>query len=1506
MTTKSRNKDIAIIGMAGQFPKSKNIQELWKHLCQGDDLIHFYSEEELLELGMSNEEINKPNFISAEGNIDNSESFDNSFFEYTKHEAAAMDPQIRLLHEQTWLSLEDAGCDPSSYKGKIGLYLTASDNINWRVYINMLKNSNVNPFYLSQLSDKNFASTLISYKLNLTGPSCFIDTACSSSLVAIHIACRNLLLKECSIAVAGGANVSSSKSRGYYFEEGSKDSRDGYCRAFDKDSSGLVSGEGVGIVVLKKLEDALNDNDHIYAVIRSSSVNNDGNRKIGYTAPSVEGQSECIKTAHQIADIDFSSVNYIEAHGTGTRLGDPIEIAALNKAFGYSTKRNSIAIGSIKTNIGHLDSAAGVAGLIKTSLILKHKKIPASLHYKEPNPDIEFDSGPFYVNTQLREIKRNGDENFIAGISSFGIGGTNAHFVLEEAPYLTSQLESRSFQILKLSGKTQEALNRNIKNLIVYLEECIDVNMPDLAFTFNTGRKTFLFKKQIVFHNRDEAIEKLKSLNFSNIGNQVKLLRSKKVAFMFPGQGAQHLNMCAELYKNENEFKILIDRCFDIVQDSFGIDLKSIVFSDSEVKINDLESALPLLFIFEYSLAKLMITWGIHPDIMIGHSVGEYTAACIGGVFSLEDALRLVFKRGELMQKMPQGKMLSISLSESSLLPFLSGKDGLSLAAVNSNSSCIVSGPEYNINNFIEELESLEIPTKLVRSSHAAHSFMMEDILLEFEEIVNQVEKRSIKIPFISNLTGSVALDSEVSKSKYWVDHLRKTVRFSDGVSELMKYGDVVFVEVGPGKTLSSFVGSNENKIECHKILSLLGHPKEKSNDMYNVLTAVGKIWSYGIEPNWSSFYKDEIRKKISLPTYSFEKTFFPAKVDSKKFLGDFLKEKSVNENKILDCFYRPTWEVSETNLSELPLKEQFFNVIFLDDSSVGEGIKNGFEGLGESVICIRAGKDFKKINRQLFELNPLLESNYLKLFENFSFNILPIRIIFAWGISNYEEYNISKISVRFQLDNCYYPLLNIAKSLNTIFINKKIYLVSITNNLHQVVNKEIFYPDKSPLLGALSVIPKEYTNIRCRNIDLSLNEQISEFSNILFKEIVSDVDDKIIAYRYGIRFVNIIKAFNVASIKDNIFPFYPNKSYLITGGLGGIGLSIAKNICKNVKGVNIFLIGRRELPEKSTWRDYLNSSIDNTEMYTVIKELVNFIDNGNEVYYSSVNLSDDISLENNIRDFESLVGPISGVIHAAGEADFGGIIHNRTKMDSEVVFAPKIFGTLFLSEILSKNNLDFFVLFSSISSIIGHFGEVGHVAGNLFLNSFAKHEKVKNNRILSIGWNAWKEVGQAANEAKRNNNLVFHDSVSPEEGFEVLLRAINSNLPEIFISLIGPDGYLNLDKESDEIDSSQNLPLEKNDFSFENSIENSLIIIWESFFSRSNLNSESDFFELGGDSLKAITLIKRIQKFYGIEISVGDFYSKSNIKDLSNEIELALKFKNIQKSNGKTNIIKI
>ena len=767
---------IAIVGMAGRFPGARNLEEFWRNLKNGVESISFFTDDELLAEGMDPALVGNANYIKARGVLGDIEYFDAPFFGHSPRFAELMDPQHRAFLECAWSALENAGYDAGRYKGRIGVY--GGQSMNTYMITNLLDQldlvASVDGLQAAIGNDKDSLTTEVAYKLNLKGPGITIQSSSSTSLVAVHVACQSLLGYECDMALAGGVSIHCPEKAGYMYSEGGTTSRDGHCRAFDAKAQGFVSGHGVGVVVLKRLEDALADGDYIWAVIKGSAVNNDGSLKVSYMAPSVDGQAEVVALAQAIAGVNAESIGYIEAHGTATAMGDPIEITALTQAFRLATKKTGFCvIGSVKTNIGHLDSAAGVAGLIKTALVLRHKAIPPTLHFEKPNPRIDFRNSPFYVNTALIPWDSPGPRR--AGVTSLGMGGTNAHVILEEAPDGGSAGESRPWQLFLLSAKTPTALETASANLAGHLREHPGLDPADVAYTLQIGRKMFQHRRMLLCRGLDEACAALSPCDPERVLTAEGEPKAKPIAFMFSGQGAQHVEMAAGLFHGEPVFRAQLDLCAELLRPHLDLDLREVLYpaeggrEEAARRLGQTSITQPALFAIEYALARLWMSWGIRPQAMIGHSIGEYVAACLAGVFPLEQALALVAARGRLMQDLPSGSMLAVPLSEEKVAPLL-GQE-LSLAAVNGPSLCVVSGPTDAVAALEKKLAGTVCRPLL--TSHAFHSAMMEPILERFTALLGKAELHPPAIPYVSNVTGRWITEAEAMDPAYWARHLR-------------------------------------------------------------------------------------------------------------------------------------------------------------------------------------------------------------------------------------------------------------------------------------------------------------------------------------------------------------------------------------------------------------------------------------------------------------------------------------------------------------------------------------------------------------------------------------------------------------------------------------------------------------------------------------------------------------------------------------------------------------
>ncbi|MEM7125912.1 MAG: amino acid adenylation domain-containing protein [Chloroflexota bacterium] len=875
----NQNRDIAVIGMACRFPDVDSVDEFWEKLRDGIELVSTFSDEELLAAGVDQTLLENPAYVNVGARIADAAQFDAHFFGFTPNEARLLDPQHRFFLECAQTALDDAGYDPATYDDAIGVYAGAGMNTYLHNNLSFAESmdDSVKIFQHAISNDKDYLPTQVSYRLNLKGPSVNVQTACSTSLVAVHLATQSLLNGECQMALAGGVSIPFPQDRGYLYQEGMIMSPDGHCRAFDAKAQGTVGGCGVGIVVLKRAEDALKDGDVIHAIIKGTAINNDGSAKMNYTAPSVDGQRSVIRAAQHAAGVEAETISYIEAHGTGTKIGDPIEIAALTQAF-QSEKRGFCAIGSVKTNMGHADAAAGIAGLIKTVLSLKHGLLPPTLHFSAPNPEIDFANSPFYVNSELSTWQTTDGTPRRAGISSFGIGGTNAHVIVEEAPAADAlPSSSRPVQLLMLSAKTESALATMSATLADYLSQHPENSLSDTAYTLQVGRQRHPHRQVWIGQNQKDAIQHLQTTE--QVMDGVHEQNYSPILFMFPGGGVQHIEMGADLYTHEPVFRKAMNQCAVWLEPHLGVNICQLIYQSTdelssehhrfEHEFKQTKFALPLLFATEYALAQLLMSWGIQPRAMIGHSMGEYVAACLADVFTLEDALSLVLKRGQLFDELPSGSMLSVTLSVEALQPYLG--DHLSIAATNAPTLCTVAGPTEEIMKLAESLTADQVSYRHIHIAVAAHSAMLTPILERFHAFVSTISLSPPTIPFISNLTGRWIRSEEAIAPSYWVNHLRHTVRFTDGIKTLLEEEDGIFLEVGPGHALTSLVKQHPMH-PTQTALATMRHPRKKQSDIECLLSAIAQTWIAGGVIDWDGFYQHEERRRLSLPTYPFER----------------------------------------------------------------------------------------------------------------------------------------------------------------------------------------------------------------------------------------------------------------------------------------------------------------------------------------------------------------------------------------------------------------------------------------------------------------------------------------------------------------------------------------------------------------------------------------------------------------------------------------------------------
>jgi acyl transferase domain-containing protein len=1377
---------IAVVGMAGRFPGARNVDAFWHNLREGVESITFFSDEDLVSEGVDPALLGHPNYVKAGSILNGIEMFDATFFGYSPRDAEIIDPQQRLFLECAWEALEAAGYNPETYRGQIGVYAGLTENDYWLKNLHSHNGSSLatSGFSLIVGNDKDYLATRVSYKLNLRGPSVTVQTACSTALVAVHLASQALLNGECDMALAGGVSIRIPQKSGYLHQEGMIYSRDGHCRAFDAGANGTIFGSGMGIVVLKRMADACADRDSIQAIIKGSAINNDGSAKIGYTAPSIDGQAHVIAEAMEAAGVDPATVRYVEAHGTGTPLGDPIEISALEKAFGTGAGANGFcALGSVKTNIGHLNVAAGAASLIKAVLALKHRQIPPSLNFSEPNPKIDFANSPFFVNTKLSDWKE-GTTPRRAGVNSFGVGGTNAHAVLEEAPAAAPSGPSRPWQLLLLSAKSDTALDAATGNLAAHFQKNPDLNLADVAFTLMTGRKPMANRRIAVCKDVADARMALETVDSKRLFSSTPVREDSQAAFMFTGQGSQYVNMALELYSVEPFFREQIDRCSELLRSILRLDLRDLLYPDPEhaetaaEQLNQTAITQPALFVVEYALATLLMDWGIQPHAMIGHSIGEYVAACLAGVFSLKDALALVAFRGQLMNQLPAGSMLAVSLPENEADLLLG--DQLSLAVVNGPSSCVISGPTPAIEDLEKRLKQKRLSGRRLNTSHAFHSKMMEPVLAQFAGRVRQAGLHPPRIPYLSNVTGTWITKDQAMDPAYWARHLRQTVRFSQGLGELLREPDQVLLEVGPGQTLFAMAKRHPDKAAGQIILSCMSNAREHQSDEAHLLTTLGKLWLAGMRVDWDKFYANEQRYRLPLPTYPFERQRYwiePLKDDLRTPGAQKAKAASPKKLNIDDWFYVPAWKQS---VPPMPVvmdgdgKRKPAWMFFMDPCGLSLPMVQRLRQQGHSVVTVEAGGKFERTGTQEYVIHPGRRADYESLFKELgNAAALPDKIVHMWTIAPVDT-GVSHIdSSDNSMATCFYSLLYLSQVIGEQKATNALNLWVISNDIFDITGREELCPNKAVILGPCRTIPQEYPNVTCRYIDLDASaleiQRNTGCIDRLMAEISVELSDAIVAYRGRHRWVQNFEPLALKPIVDGNTRLKQRGVYLITGGLGGIGLELAEYLAQSAQA-KLVLLGRSVFPGRDEWEEWLAGHAGNDPISGKIQKLKTIEGMGAETLVLSADVSDREQMRAAISRVQEQFGAINGVIHAAGIAG-GGAIQRKNPETAASVLAPKIRGTWVLNELLQSMPLDFWVLCSSTFAIRSQFGQVDYCAANSFLDAFAHFKSARPNTFaISINWDAWLEVGMAADAAATRTSTGVRSESPPVSADHPLL----------------------------------------------------------------------------------------------------------------------------------------
>lgn len=1317
--------EIAVIGMAARVPGARSAAEFWQNLHAGTESIRVLTDAELIAAGETPENLSNPGYVRALGTLDGFDSFDAGLFGFSPQDAAIMDPQHRVLLEVAWEALENAARTPESVHGSVGVFATCG--MNTYMMHNLQHNrrimNSVGEWLVRHTgNDMNFLATRLSYQFNLSGPSMNVQTACSSALVAIHLASQSLLMGECDMALAGGCTLNTIHRRGYVHKPGEILSPDGHCRPFDHRGAGTVLSNGAGMVVLRRLSDALAGGDRIAAVILGSAMNNDGSRKAGYLAPGVEGQSRAIAEALAASGASADTISMIEAHGTGTHVGDPIEVAALTQAFRRSTPRKSFcALGSVKSNFGHLGEAAGVVSLIKTVLALQHREIPATLNFEKPNPQIDFANSPFFVNTELREWKPQGGTRR-AGVTAIGAGGTNCHVILEEAPPSRASGPSRPWQLLTLSAAHPDAVKDGALHLAEHLKQHPELCLADAAFTLNLGRKAFPYRRFAVCRDHAEAAAALES----TAPPTQRAASEPSVTFLLTGQGSQYPRMAWELYRDIPVFSKIVDECAEILKPELGLDLREALYAGAG-DLTQTRLTQPALFTIEYAMAKLLMSWGVKPRAMIGHSVGELVAACLAGVFTLPGALRLVAARGELMQSMPPGAMLAVPLSAEEAVLEMNGKaasGALALAAENGPGLSVVAGSAETVAQFASALAEKGIATRPLKTSHAFHSPMMDAATGPFRERVRATALHPPQIPFISNVTGTWITAAQATDPEYWAQHLRQPVRFAQGLAAVLEDPSQILLEAGPGRTLSTL--ARQQTVRPLAIVESIRRPDDGRSDLAVLLNACGELWSHGVALDWEAFWDGQQRRRVELPTYAFQRQAYWIEPDSRVEPGLQDRGTAPRQDEA-NWFYRRSWQKSAAAASERRRKTW---LVFLDEVGLGEAVvrKIAAEGGPHEVFRVRAGRKFEPIGEREFRIRPAVREDYQRLFEALGDAAPRIdAVAHFWNVTAKAEGGWEQ-----HLDRGYLSLSELARSLRPAnpdqpVPDQPIELRVFSNRLYDIAGETEVEPAKATLAGACRVIPREFEGLLCGSVDVELAApggwQWNRLVQQLAAELESNLADRAAAYRGSERWA---ERFEPARLEESGTALRPQGVYLITGGMSRAAAELAGHLAQSVQA-RLILVDR-DLPGAG--------QLERIKSWEAL---------GAEVLIARACATDARAMRAAVQAARKAFGRVHGVFHMAG-SDGGQPIAQQEPNGVRQALRSQIEGALVLETLFRDTALDFLSVFSPAGGSVGLPGAAESAAADAFLTAFAAHQSKRGlTRTVAIGWREWGDSGETS-----------------------------------------------------------------------------------------------------------------------------------------------------------------
>jgi acyl transferase domain-containing protein len=1514
---------IAVVGMSGRFPGAGSVDELWRNLRDGVESITFFSEEELIVAGADPALVADPAYVRAKGVAEGVEDFEPAFFGFTPREAELMDPQHRVLLECAWEALEDAGVDPERFPGRAAVYMGtgASSYLISNLLPNLEELRRAGTLQVLILNDRDFAATRLSYKLNLRGPSAVVQTACSTGLMAVHMACQSLLAGESDLALAGGVSIGAPVKDGYLYQEGSISSPDGHCRSYDAGAGGSVPGTGAGVVVLKRLADALEAGDAVHAVILGSAANNDGAAKVGFTAPGVEGQAEAIAEGLLMAGVEADSIAYVEGHGSATALGDPIEVAALRQAFEQAGHGGGpVALGSIKSNLGHLNTAAGIAGLIRATLALEHATIPPTVGFASPNPQVDF--GPFYVPAKAIPWPEDLAPRR-AAVSSFGLGGTNVHAVLEAAPEPEPSGSSRPWQLLPLSARTATALEAQGRRLADRLEGG-DLDLADVAFTLQAGRKQMAHRRALVCRTDSIAVA-VAALREGRGAAGTFEGGQRPVVFLFPGLGDHYVDMGRELYDTEPAFAAEIDRCAEILRPHLSTDVREILFSagpravsaaseagaerktdlramlrrggernEASLRLDRTEHAQPILFAVEYALARLLMAWGVQPHAMIGYSLGEYVAACLSGVLSLEDALALVARRASLVQGLPGGAMLAVPLPESEVRPLLDGP--LAVSATNGPHLTVVGGPEEAVAGLENRLQEKGVTCLRLTTTHAFHTPMLQPAVDELARLAGTVKVGTPKIPYLSNVTGTWIAAADLQDPGYWARHMVQPVRFAEGLAELLRDSSRVMVEVGPGGTLSALVRQHPAGGAGRTAVGTLRRGSEEGSDLALLLDALGRLWVEGVPFDPEGLFAGERRHRVRLPTYPFERQ--RCWIDPPK--GGAVAQPQLStaaQADLADWFWVPSWK--QAPLAAAPSLAEGGWLLFLDKSGLGERIADRLRSEGRRVVTVASGAAFQADGDAL-TIDPARRQDYDALVKHLG-NELPWTVLHLWGLTGAEPSFAEAQTAGLLSLTLLEQALTAAGGEGA-----PVHLALAADGLHDVADGDPVHPGKATALGAVKVIHQESARLTCAAIDVVPGAEPLVDQLLAEASLPAGSRADAVAFRGRRRWTRSFEPVRLETAGGSLLK--PGAAYLITDGVHGGGAALAELLVRSFDA-RVALVVPPQFPPPERWDGW---------------EGLPAVPPGQDVIGAAVKRLSGLSTAERERlqlvraepgDLSQVraLGPLQGVFHTAG-AFTGGLIQLKTAEALHAALDPVALGAEAWLEALGAEPEPpaFVLLMASTLAFTGGLGQLDIAAAAAYLDALARRRALEGGpRTVAALWDPYQWEGWLIAAAGGGLTGVQPEElqkslaafgVPGERSGEALRRLLGADLPAVAVAARPlPTLIAEADAVTAESLFAQMAPAHRGEKAGRpaglstpyaeprDERQAKLATLWEELFGMAPIGIEDSFLELGGHSLLAIQMVTQIRTLFDADLPVTALFEEPTIAGLSKLVGRAL-----------------